>query len=369
MKIMFLIYSLGGGGAERVTSTLANRFVEMGHQVEIALLDGAIPPAYPLSDAIRLRELHLAGPSESGLHAIAQLIHRVRAIRRHLRESKPDVAIGMMTASAVLLALARPGLPLCIIGSERVYPPAFPLNRSWTQLRRWAYGLLDCLVVQTEATRRWAETRTRARHVAVIANPVAPRAAMAAESVRESGGHGERHTILAVGRLVEQKGFERLIAAFARVAAHNPQWDLVILGQGPLREALTAQARAAALDDRVKLPGNVSDPTQWYRTADIFVLSSHFEGMPNVLLEAMSHGLACVAFDIESGTREFVEDGVDAVLLSEDGGDALAPALAALMRDPSLRHRLGAAASVSMERYAPDRIASQWLDLMTACKK
>lgn len=359
MRILFLIYSLGGGGAERVTTVLANVWAKAGHTVEIAVLDGRNPAHYPLDPNVTVTDLRLADDSSNPFTALAKLARRVLAIRRHLARTCPDVAIGMMTTSAVLLALARVGLDVRAIGSERVYPPAYPLSAVWTALRRWTFGLLDTVVVQTQATRAWVEKHTRANRIAVIANPV-----MRVSSTTQSRpGHKPigNQVILGAGRLVHQKGFHRLVDAFTRIAPTNPGWDLVILGEGPLREDLTRQAADAGCDGRIHLPGNVADIGAYYDAADIFVLPSYFEGMPNALLEAMAHGLPSIAFDIDSGTREFVSDGHDGLLVSEDDPQSLSKALQLLISDASLRARIGAAAKRSSEAYAPEAIAARWL--------
>lgn len=359
MRILFLIYSLGGGGAERVTTVLANVWAKAGHTVEIAVLDGRSPAHYPLDPEVTVTDLRLADSSSNPLMALAKLARRVLAIRRHLARTRPDAAIGMMTTSAVLLALARVGLNVRAIGSERVYPPAYPLPAVWTALRRWTFGLLDTVVVQTQATRAWVEQHTRAGRIAVIANPVMRVSSAAlSESAHKPKGS---HVILGAGRLVHQKGFHRLVDAFTRIAATNPDWDLVILGEGPLREDLTRQAADSGFAARIHLPGNVADIGAYYDAADIFVLPSYFEGMPNALLEAMAHGLPSIAFDIESGTREFVSDGHDGLLVPDGDPQSLSKALQLLISDASLRARIGAAAKCSSEAYSPEAIADRWL--------
>ena len=107
--------------------------------------------------------------------------------------------------------------------------------------------------------------------------------------------------LLSVGRLTKQKGFDQLISHFATLARSHANWDLIILGEGEERTALEAQIADADLTQRIKLPGRVNNVSEWYADADLFVMSSRFEGSPNVLLEAMAHGVPAVSFDCPTG--------------------------------------------------------------------
>src|SRR5699024_2974076 len=112
--------------------------------------------------------------------------------------------------------------------------------------------------------------------------------------------------LLAVGRLHPVKGFDVLIEAFRLLARYFPLWDLVIVGDGPERQALQQQIDAANLQDRIQLVGRVGTISAWYEQSDLYVLSSRTEGLSNTLLEAMASGLAPVAFDCETGPREII---------------------------------------------------------------
>jgi glycosyltransferase involved in cell wall biosynthesis len=169
--------------------------------------------------------------------------------------------------------------------------------------------------------------------------------------------------LLAVGRLSRQKGFDLLLEAWSTLAGQQPRWRLVILGEGPDRQALEAQIQALGLVQAVLLPGRAGNVSEWYRRADLFVLSSRFEGFPNVLAEAMASGLAVVSTDCPTGPAAIVRDGVDGLLVPVDQPAALRQALARLMHDDALRASMAQRACQLADRLAPEVVAGRWQQL------
>ncbi len=208
------------------------------------------------------------------------------------------------------------------------------------------------VVMQTKAARDSLPRGLRARAV-VIPNPCVP-----IEQTRRPAGDGSR--IIAVGRLVRQKGFDLLLQAFARLAADAPDATLTIFGDGPERRALEKQARALRIDDRVSLPGTTPSPGAWLAAGDIFVLSSRFEGFPNVLVEALAAGFAAIAFDCPWGPSDILTDQQNGLLVPPEDVDALARALLRLTRDAALRSALRKAAPAAADRYALPGVLVRW---------
>jgi glycosyltransferase involved in cell wall biosynthesis len=166
--------------------------------------------------------------------------------------------------------------------------------------------------------------------------------------------------VVAAGRLAPEKGYDRLVSAFAKASAEHPEWLLKIFGTGPLRDRLAKQADALGIADRVQLPGLAGDMAQELTAASVFALSSIHEGLPMALAEGMASGLACVAFDCAPGVREIVTDGVDGIVVPPRNVEALADGLSRLMGDRDLRLRYGAAARESVRRFAPDQVLAAW---------
>jgi glycosyltransferase involved in cell wall biosynthesis len=361
MKLLFLIHSLAPGGAERVTSNLANHWAHSGHEVTIVTVERAELDHYTLAPSVRRMALGLAGDSAGSLAALNGNLRRVIAVRRVLSQERPDVAIAMMTQANVLLAIASFGLRLRTIGSERTHPAQMPVGRMWNALRRFWYGRLDAVVVLAGETQDWLSRHTSARNIAVIANPVPwpfPRQEplLPVWNGRESG----RRLLLAVGRLSQEKGFLTLIACFAALARVHPEWDLVILGKGGQRPELEALVRTHGLEGRVRLPGVAGNIGDWYAAADLFVMSSRFEGFPNTLAEAMSHGIPAVSFDCDTGPRDIIRHEVDGLLVAPEDAAAMASALDRLMEDEALRARYATRACEARERFSPDTTISKW---------
>lgn len=170
--------------------------------------------------------------------------------------------------------------------------------------------------------------------------------------------------MIAAGRLVPQKGFDLLIAAFALVTAEYPDWMLEIYGGGPEEQALAAQIERSGLSRVVALAGPTAALSVVMAQAAVFALSSRYEGLPMVVLEAMDKQMAVVAYDCPTGPRELISDGVNGVLVAPQDVDALAAALRLVMSDVSLRAQLGAAAAEEAAEHDLSRIGEQWTQLL-----
>lgn len=179
-----------------------------------------------------------------------------------------------------------------------------------------------------------------------------------------SPADGDATRLVSVGRLAAGKRFDRLIDAFARVAAERPHWDLRLVGQGPERAGLEARVAEHGLGDRVSFAGSVTDVDRELAAASVFVLSSSFESFGLVLLEAMAAGLAVVSTACPLGPRELIDDGRTGLLVPVRDVDALAARLAEVMDDAALRRRLAAAGRGDAERFTVGRVTDRWEQLL-----
>ena len=341
MKIVVYLYSLHGGGAERVSSLLMHHWLQAGHQVTLLTLASSENDHYPLDPRIHRRTLQLAADSPGLVAAFMNNVRRLRALRRALQMLRPEVTLSMMNTANVHLALAGIGLGGLRIGSERTYPPAVSSGRLWSWLRHLSYRHLDAVVAQTGIAAQWLHRHAWCKRIPVIANPLAwPMARHEpALDVRQHIRPG-RLVLLAVGRLSPEKQFDHLIDAFAVLAPQFADWDLVILGEGTQRQALVQRAVDFGLHGRVLFPGRAGNPGDFYAAAKLFVMSSAYEGFPNTLVEALAAGLPAVSYDCDAGPRDVIRHGVDGLLVPPNDREALRTALACLMTDSGLRGQM-----------------------------
>jgi glycosyltransferase involved in cell wall biosynthesis len=166
--------------------------------------------------------------------------------------------------------------------------------------------------------------------------------------------------------LVEQKGIDVLLDAWAKVVAELPDWRLALVGDGPLTGELKEQARKLGVADSIDWIGHVSDPFPFLRGAKFFVMTSRFEGTPNALLEAMACGLPAVVSDASPGPCELIGsgDGAAGVIVPVEDASATADAIIRLARDETLRRRLGLVARERVRAHDADQAIDVWLKLL-----
>ncbi len=365
MRLLIYIHSLENGGAERVVSNLANYWVTIGWDVTVVTVAAEATDFYVLDPAVKRYALKLAGHNKNVLAGFMRTFKRVQALRRVLRAVQPEVALSAMHTANVILALAARGLPdIRAIGSEHNFPPKAPMGIIWETMRRHAYGRLAAVVALTRECAAWLAAHSHAPRIPVIPNPVSWPLVNHEPCIRPAACYSsERCMLLGVGRLSVEKNFTTLIAIFARLAARHPDWDLVILGEGPLREALQRQITSAGLAERVFLPGSVGNVGDWYARASLYAMSSHFEGFPNTLVEAMAYGLPAVSFDCDTGPRDIIRHAVDGFLVAPGNDGAMESALEKLILDNELRTDFGSRAMEARERFSLKKISSMWEEL------
>ncbi len=376
-RVAVHIHSLGLGGAERVALQWAGWLRQAGH--EVVLLTG--PPAggrrqsapgdgpdfYSLPPGlVRVREPALP----AGLDRLGGLAFPLRILRLRgwLRCWSPDLVLSVTTRPAIKMLLAAWGLPPAVVVAERNHPGAKRLAIPWRLLRRLTYRRASLLLVQTDPIAAWFGRRGLAGRTAVLPNALQWPLPIEQPVLRpEQLLDPSTPVVLAAGTKPHQKGFDLLVEAFGRARRRCPGWRLVIAGvsraEWPRRWPWPSGEAAPLLLGRV---GNLAD---WYARADLFVLSSRYEGFPNVLLEAMASGTACLAVDCPSGPADLIEPGRNGVLLPLLPGrsamvEALAQALAELMAAEPRRRAFAAAAMEVHERFAEERIRRRLLDLL-----
>lgn len=295
-RVLFVINSLEGGGAERVFATVVNNLA-LARPVEVALLDST-PDKYPIEPSITVTRLGAGG----GLAA------SVRALSALVGQRRPRLIFSFLTRSnwAAVLVGRRYGIPVVI--SERVntsshFGPDLK-GRSSRLLVRALYPWAHRIVAVSEGVKTdlVCNYGARADRVDVIHNPVDVDRIRSAGSATPTIDLPPRFAV-GVGRLVPNKDFATLVHAFSRV---EPGLDLLILGEGPERSALAALSAELGVRSRVHLPGFVDNPYAVVARAEMFVSTSRAEGFPNALVEALTLGVPAVCTDCESGPSEIL---------------------------------------------------------------
>ena len=357
-RLTIVIHSLTGGGSEHAAANMASYWAETGREVTLLTLDSVENDQIELFPKVERVALGVMSDSRGIWSAIRANCHRIRKLRAALMKSAPDRVISLTDRMNVLTLLAARKTKLRVFVAERTDIRHHRTGRVWEWLRKRTYPTACSIIVQTEAVKAAVQQFAGRAPVHVIPNAV---------SIPDTGGREQeirlldgRRWFVAVGRLSHEKGFDRLIDAFASTAEKCPEWNLLIVGDGPEKSRLVKSVRNYDLDHRIRLAGWVESPWSALPTSSISVLPSRYEGFPNVLLEAMSHGIAPIAFDCQSGPSEIIRHNLDGLLVPADDVSGLSAAMLSLANDPELRSRLADAARSVTDRFSPDRVFGQW---------
>lgn len=363
------------GGVQRVTHNLATMLHEAGHRVTVIGIQHA-PVVHDYGSRpyrwLVLNETR-EPPAPEATGVVARLDPRVRAARaRHaaLHQSSvdrlsahfgevDDGVVVVMQVWAMGWVAEADTRHLRVIGMSHESFDATLSSSRWDRVNRY-YRDLDLMLLLTERDAERFELEGF-NNVGVMHNSLS----FYPEKVSDL----TEPVVVAAGRYAPEKGFDRLIQAFARVAPERPDWSLKVFGHGPLQKRLLTQVEKLGLTGRVLLPGLAEDIEAELRASSVFALSSIHEGLPMALAEAMACGVPCVAFDCAPGVREIVTDGVDGIVVPPRNVEALAAGLARLMDDADLRRRYGAAARHSVRRFAPDQVLAQWEDVFALVER
>ena len=342
IRVAFTIDSLKLGGAERVLLQWARWCRDEGWQVLVITRQGSEKDAYQVPEGVqRLVEPTLIPPLERlGWFAFP---FRVMALRHLLRCHRSDLCVGVTTLPAVKLLLATAGMSLRTVVSERNYPPSKPPSLLWRWLRRITYPWADLHLVQTRQIGTWLRLHCGVRRQQLLPNsvtwPLPDREPLLAP---DDWLPPQYPLLLAAGTKAHQKGFDLLMPVFAELGRRYSSLHLALLGLAPGRyRDLDQQAwlrqlleNEPDLQERLLLPGVSGSMESWYARANIFVLPSRYEGFPNVLLEAMAAGCACIASDCLTGPADLIRHGENGLLLSSQATTAdWVEAIAGLLAD------------------------------------
>jgi glycosyltransferase involved in cell wall biosynthesis len=321
-RILLLIPHLGGGGSERVIETLARSLNPDKYDIHLALITRSPHNSRVLPASITIHEFRATRVRHSAFKML-RLIWRVR----------PNLVLSGIAHLNLLILSLRPLLPpqtRIMIRQNGALSATLAVHRR-RRLARNAYSLsyrrADIVISQTEsmALELQRELQLSPHKSVVLANPTD------LEHLRlpipPASAELNRLTLLAIGRLVPEKGFDLLLEAFASLSAPFQFSELIIAGTGPEQSALQHQAHSLRIHRRVHVTGHVSDPVSRFRHASLFVLSSRTEGLPNALLEAAAAGFPIVATPASPGIADLLQNRQGVWLASDVSHGALRIAL------------------------------------------
>lgn len=396
-RIAVLLPSLEGGGAERSMLNLVKGFLARGRTVDLVLCQakgafiddipaGANLVALQATNGLLARLIVVIGNARDFLalllpvflaKKIAPEIARIPALQRYMKERHPSVVLSALTYAnlSVLWAKKMCNAPVPIVVSERnalwTYCTSESISRKWRwryapELVRRSYPEADAVVTVSRHAADELRNEIGLLHpdISTIYNPVVD------ESLRNLAQQAPTHPwfspdavpiVLAAGRLTEQKDFATLIQAFALVRQKR-EARLVILGEGRLQTNLEQLATRLGIRSDVELPGFVENPFQYMARSSVFVLSSLYEGLPGVLIQAMACGCPVVSTDCPGGSREILADGKYGALVEVGGAQSMADAILATLDEPIARDILLQRA----EEFTVDRAVDNYLALLDA---
>jgi glycosyltransferase involved in cell wall biosynthesis len=366
---ILVLHAHGMGGTIRTVFNLAG-YLARDHDVEIvSVVKQAEQPFFPVPPGVRISFLDdrtggrkgllarfpskLIPPGESAHHWFT--LRTDLKLVRYIRSRRRGILI--TTRPGLNLVAARFAAPdILTIGQEHMnlasHDPA--LRRLITR----RYGRLDALVTLTAKDLSTYEKAMKTRPGVLTRIPNAV--------TRLGGGMAalDTRTVVAVGRYTRQKGYDLLIRAWAHVAARHSDWTLRIFGGGPREQKLREMIQQRDLTGKVLLMGPATDVGEELAKASIYVLSSRHEGMPMVILEAMSKGLPVVSYDCPTGPAELISHGHNGLLVKPEKIHAMADAVCTLIEDDELRRKFGSRAQETAAEYDLDIVGAKWAGLL-----
>ena len=344
------------GGTERVGSMLANGLSEAGYEIVLSSVSQGDKPFFALNKEIKVVSLFKA--TGRGLYHTPTLIYKIRKL---LQEEDIDTLIVVESMLVLFTLPAITGLPVKHICWEH-----FNFNNDLGKkgrrvARQLAARYCDSVVTLTERDKEyWLKSTRHKSQIISIANPCP-------FPVQYYDKNADTKIVLAAGRLTYQKGFDLLLESWLQVNKVMPDWKLKIVGEGIDRAKLAEFIEKNQLTDVVELIGNTCKMSKYYQQAEIFCLSSRFEGFGMVLIEALAFGLPIVSFDCEVGPAEILE-GTGSILVPQDDTNQLALSLVELMRDSERREDISKQSKLKAEIYQPKNIINQWVELLESSK-
>ena len=353
-NICIVTRNMSNGGAERVLSQLIAYFTKQNIHVSLILLTSS-PIHYRIPESC---EIVVIGKKASS--ALKDKILCYGEIRRHICKRKPQIVLSMPEEVGVYVIAAMLGTGIPVVVSERNNPWVMPDKKVTRLLRRLMYPFVNGLIFQTERAASFFPASQRKKGI-VLPNPLD--VSRLPEVYR-----GEREkTVVSAGRLANQKNFPLLIEAFSKFYETHRDYQLVIYGEGSKRQELEALAAEKLPEGAWSMPGRVDDLPERIGRCGIFALSSDYEGVPNVLIEALAVGTPAVTTDcVPGGAAELIQNGKNGLIVPVKDVGALAEGLSYMADHPTEASAMAAEGVKIRERLDAEKVTADWLDYLSS---
>ncbi|WP_291325427.1 glycosyltransferase [Desulfovibrio sp. UCD-KL4C] len=361
--VVLVIPVLCMGGAEKVLTQMANWWARQGVTVYLITFNSK-NDFFCLDRSIikyNIDEFPISKEVSSVWTEEKNNIGRLRTVFQKILNERPErplPIISFLSRMNLRTLLAAEGLPCNVVVSERIMPSRYPLSPKEEGLRKGIYHKAQKVVCVSELIHKfWANKLLSLSNSLFIHNFILPQ-----DKTEEQNFHFPDRFILFAGRLEPQKQVDKLITVFSMLKREE-RLKLVIAGDGSLRSKIERQISDLKLENEVQLLGKISNVQQVATKASCFVLTSKFEGFPNVLLEVMGVGCPVVAFDCETGPSEIIRDGKDGFLVPVDNLTMLKEKIEKILSSPRLHRGMSEATKEVYERFSQEKIMCKWESL------
>ena len=369
IKILLIISSLGQGGAQRVITYIASYLRKDKYEISIVLYEKKGEYLVEIPKHIRIYDFQKRTPWD--------FFRLIFSTRNLIKEAKPDIVLSFLFYTNIVTGLAVLFLKKSfkIIFSERNYPPEYlrRIHFGWIKkcLMKFTYRKADLIIPNSNLTKVALEKifYVQSAKIKTIYNPIDLEKVVGKshEEVTHPFFEGKHsQVIISVGRLAGQKRFDRLLRVFSLVKNQNENVCLIIIGEGNQRTVLCELAVKLNIHESVEFVGFKENPYAWISKSDIFVLSSDYEGFPNVLLEAMACETPIVSTDCLSGPREIITNGKNGILVPTLDDEGMATAVNTLLNDKEQREKFSNEGFKKVEEFTIGKIIPQYEELFVS---
>ena len=336
-RIFLIVSSIEKGGTQKIILDLFNYWKKKGHNVKIITFDKKID----LKIKKNLINLKLQNTSKNLFHAIFNNLKRIYKLRNIIKNNKYNHIVSFISTTNILAIISNIGLKNNLIISERNDPELQNIGYIWIILRKVFYRYADKVSANSKKACTYLEKFVPKKKIFFIPNHIFLN--------KNKQKIKKDKILLAIGRLHYQKGFDTLIDSFNLSKIYKIGWKLVILGKGPEEKFLKKKVKNLKLSNKVLFKG-FKDPMPWYKKSKIFVLSSRYEGTPNVLLEAVSMHLPTIITNSCYGAKYYLKNNISTLEAPVNNYKALSKLIQKLANNNNLQKKISNEAYKNMKR-------------------